>query len=165
MRTSIVTALLGAVLVTACGGEPNVSVAPPPPQAMPAPVSHVVDGIDFGNPEAVLLAYLAAGDKGDGETMKRCLRPSQRATFVGGHGKGLPGPRTHQIVRREDRSASEVCLFAKAGESSFVMAHVLVFEDGKWYLDFRKSLDATMGAPGGQFGNPPPRPASKAGTR
>lgn len=162
MKLTVVAGVLVAAMVSACGQEANMAEPAPQPAA---PVStHVVNGIDFGNPEAVVLAYMNAGDRGDGETMKLCLRQSQRATFMGGS-VGLPEPRVHQIVGRERRSASEVCLTVKTGDSSFTKPHVLVLEDGKWFVDFRKSLDAMMSRPPEHSGNPPPRPASKAGTR
>lgn len=163
MKPLLMVLPLLAALLSACGSqaEPPATATQPSPAAL----SQVVDGIDFGSPEAVLLAYLVAGDKADGETMKRCLLPSQRATFIGGNGPGLPTPRVHRVVQREDRSASEVWLSTKTEGSPFVMPHVLVRQDARWYVDFSKSLDAAMAGPRGQFGNPPMRSASNGRTQ
>jgi len=140
----VIVALCG-VLLAACGPESNASGTG---TTAAAPGTTQAAGTDFSSPESVFAAYSDATDRGDAEALKRVLRPSQRGN-VGG-ATGVPeGSRGFTIVRREDRSATEVCLHVKFKVHDEVMPHVLVLEDGKWFVDIEKTTDAIMSAMGG----------------
>jgi hypothetical protein len=125
--------LLGVCMLTlaSCGGNAGANTAA---QA---------GGVDHSTPEAVFAAYSTATDLGDVAGIERVLVPSQRGMTSGA--TGVPeANRGYTIVRREDRSASEVRLHVKFKMHDEVMPHVLVLQDGKWYLDMEKTGEAMM---------------------
>lgn len=151
MRTWVALFAAGAVLLYGCGNGQGNAAAGAGSTADAAGVGNSpgaatrAAGIDFSSPESVLAAYSDATDTGDIEVLKQVLRPSQR-DMVGG-ATGVPeAQRGHTIVRRENRSASEVWLQVRFKARSDVMPHVLVLEEGKWYLDIEKTTEAMLAA-------------------
>lgn len=127
--------LLGVCMLTlaSCGGNTAGNTAA---QA---------GGVDHSTPEAVFAAYSAAIDLGDEAGIKRAMVPAQREMFAGA--TGVPeANRGYTIVRREDRSASEVWLHVKFKMQDDVMPHVMVLQEGNWYLDMEKTGEAMMAA-------------------
>lgn len=102
-------------------------------------------GVDQSTPETVFAAYSAAVDLGDEAGIKRVMVPAQRDMMSGA--TGVPeANRGYTIVRREDRSASEVWLHVKFKTHDEVMPQVMVLQEGKWYLDMEKTGEAMMAA-------------------
>lgn len=133
------------LLLASCGG--NASVSPNAAGNVTAAADAQTAGIDFSNPEAVFAAYSTATDIGDIEAIDRVLVPSQRGMTTAASGVSEAN-RGYAIVRREDRSASEVRLYVKFKLHEEVMPHVMVLQDGKWYLDMEKTGEAMMDSMG-----------------
>lgn len=138
MNCWIALCVLCALVLCACGGDANVADNASGGTTQAA-------GTDFSSPESVFAAYSDATDRGDTEALKRVLRPSQRDMVAGATGVSEAN-RGFTIVRREDRSGTEVCLHVKFKAHTEVMPHVLVKEDGKWFLDMDKTTDAMLAA-------------------
>lgn len=102
-------------------------------------------GADHSTPEKVFAAYSAATDLGDVAGIDAVIVPAQRGRTAGATGVSEAN-RGYTIVRREDRSATEVLLHVKFKMHDEVIPHVLVLQDGKWYLDMLKTEDAIIAA-------------------
>lgn len=129
------------LVLASCGG--NASVNGNAAGNVNAGAEAQPAAIDFSNPEAVFAAYSRATDLGDVEAMDRLLLPSQRGMTTGATGVSEAN-RGYTIVRRDDRSASEVLLLIKFKAHPETLPQVLVLQDGKWYLDMEKTLDAML---------------------
>ncbi|MBX3474666.1 MAG: hypothetical protein KF754_09810 [Planctomycetes bacterium] len=138
MKCCMITLALCACLLCACGGDSSSA-------AGTAGQSNQAAGTDFSSPEAVFAAYSDATDRGDVEGIRRVLRPEDREMASGATGVSEAN-RGYTIVRREDRSGTEVCLHVKFKSHAEVMPHVLVRQDGKWYVDMQKTMDAMLAA-------------------
>lgn len=140
MKCWMALCVLCALVLCACGGDANVADNASAGTTQAA-------GTDFSSPESVFAAYSDATDRGDTEAMKRVLRPTQRDMVAGA--TGVPqGQRGYTIVRREDRSGTEVCLHVKFKSRDEAMPHVLVQEDGNWFVDIEKTTEAMLAAMG-----------------
>lgn len=125
MKVTVLACALCVLMFAGCSSEANLVGG-----------SSTGSGIDFANPESVFAAYAAATHTGDDDAIRRLLLPSQRETFTGAIGGGSA---TYKIVRREDTSPSEVRLYVKVDDIDEVLPHVLVREEGMWYIDIDKT--------------------------
>lgn len=137
MKHGILIVALCGLLLAACGPEGNVAGTG---TTAAAPGTTQAAGTDFSSPESVFAAYSNALDSRDEAALKQTILPNQRdSTSAGGGGGGGKG---FKIVRREDRSATEVCLFVKFDWPEEPLPHVLVHQDGRWYMDMFKTTSA-----------------------
>lgn len=161
MRLRLLALALMALCVASCADEPGTGSANG--SALPAPAAPVAGSVDHSNAEAVFLAWLAASDRGDQDAIRACMRPSQRSTFFAERSDF--GVRTVVVTSRQDVSATEKWLTGKCQEYGATEVGVMVLDNGAWYVDSSRSLDAKFkglkpGAPA-KSRNQPPRPASK----
>jgi hypothetical protein len=131
MKMTVLASILGALMFAGCGDGAENQATSAVPAGNPAG-----SGIDFADPESVFAAYSVATTKGDGEAIKRVLRPSQREMYAGATGGGSGG---YKIIRREDPSPSEVHLHVQFDGRTDVLPHALVRENGNWYIDIEKT--------------------------
>jgi hypothetical protein len=133
MKMTVLACTLGVLMFAGCGEKVENQATNPSAAGNP-----VVGGIDFADPESVFAAYSVATTKGDEESIKRVLRPSQREMFAGATGV-TGGSGSYKIVRREDLSPSEVHLHVQFDGHTDILPHALVRENGNWYVDVEKT--------------------------
>lgn len=137
--------------LTACGGGADNSGKGNAPVNEPAAGKASAGGLDHADPESVLAAYMRASDAGDAEGIKQTILPGERDDFAGA--TGMDGPTKYKIVERIKVSANELRIMVQLLDVperapdyyKKPMPHILIREQGKWYVSAIKTGMAIMG--------------------
>lgn len=133
--------------LAACGGNDNAAANVAQGAGVPAPATP--GAIDFTSPESVYAAYSAAADLGDKAAIDAVSLPTQRGQWQP-LGTVSVNQRGYTLVRREDRSATEVHLHVVLKWwSESPCPQVLVLHEGKWYVDIQQTRLAMVRAKSG----------------